>query len=49
MQKLEVTESIVNLVLAKADEAQANKVIRINLMVGELSGFVPYDLVQIDG
>jgi hydrogenase nickel incorporation protein HypA/HybF len=45
MHELGVTENIVNIALAKAGEAQANKVIKINLVVGELSGFVP-DCIQ---
>jgi len=45
MHELGVTENIVNLALAKAGEAKAGKVMRINLVVGELSGFVP-DCIQ---
>jgi len=45
MHELGVTENIVNISLTKAGEAQAKKVIRINLVVGELSGFVP-DCIQ---
>ena len=45
MHELGVTENIVNIALSKAGEAQANKVIKINLVVGELSGFVP-DCIQ---
>jgi len=45
MHELTVTENIVNIALAKAGEAQANKVVRINLVIGELSGFVP-DCIQ---
>ena len=45
MHELGVTENIVNIALAKAGEAQANKVIQINLVIGELSGFVP-DCIQ---
>ena len=45
MHELGVTENIVNIALTKAGEAQANKVIKINLVVGELSGFVP-DCIQ---
>ena len=45
MHELGVTENIVNVVSAKAGEAQASKVMRINLVVGELSGFVP-DCIQ---
>jgi hydrogenase nickel incorporation protein HypA/HybF len=45
MHELGVTENIVNITLAKADEAQASKVLKINLVVGELSGFVA-DCIQ---
>jgi hydrogenase nickel incorporation protein HypA/HybF len=45
MHELGVTENVVNIALAKAGEAQANKVIQINLVVGELSGFVS-DCIQ---
>lgn len=45
MHELGVTENIVNIALAKAGEAQAGKVIKINLVVGELAGFVP-DCIQ---
>jgi hydrogenase nickel incorporation protein HypA/HybF len=45
MHELGVTENIVNIALTKAGEAQANKVTRINLVVGELSGFAP-DCIQ---
>jgi len=45
MHELGVTENIVSIALAKAGEAQANKVVKINLVVGELSGFVP-DCIQ---
>jgi hydrogenase nickel incorporation protein HypA/HybF len=45
MHELGVSENIINIALAKAGEAQANKVIQINLIVGELSGFVP-DCIQ---
>jgi hydrogenase nickel incorporation protein HypA/HybF len=45
MHELGVTENIVNIALAKAGEAQASKVVKINLVVGELSGFVP-DCIQ---
>jgi len=45
MHELGVTENIVNIALSKARDAQASKVIKINLVVGELSGFVP-DCIQ---
>jgi hydrogenase nickel incorporation protein HypA/HybF len=45
MHEFGITENIVNIALAKAGEAQANKVIQINLVIGEMSGFVP-DCIQ---
>ena len=45
MHELGITESILNIALAKANEAQASKVLHINLVIGELSGFVP-DCIQ---
>lgn len=45
MHELGVTENIVSVVVTKAGEEQASKVIKINLVVGELSGFVP-DCIQ---
>lgn len=45
MHEFGVTENIVNIALAKASEAQASKVTQINLVIGELSGFVP-DCIQ---
>jgi hydrogenase nickel incorporation protein HypA/HybF len=41
MHELGVTESIVNIALDKAKEAQASKITKINLVIGELSSFVP--------
>ena len=41
MHELGITESIINIALAKAQEAQANKITAINLVVGELAGSVP--------
>jgi len=41
MHELAVTENIVSIALAKAAEAQASKIIQINVVIGELSGFVP--------
>ncbi|MFO7773827.1 MAG: hydrogenase maturation nickel metallochaperone HypA [Dehalococcoidia bacterium] len=41
MHELGITESIVNIALAKAGEAEARKVTQINVVIGELSGFVP--------
>jgi len=45
MHELGVSENIVNIALAKASEARASKITQINLVVGELSGFVP-DCIQ---
>jgi hydrogenase nickel incorporation protein HypA/HybF len=45
MHELGITENIVNITLAKAGEAQAAKVLKINLVLGELSGFVA-DCIQ---
>jgi hydrogenase nickel incorporation protein HypA/HybF len=45
MHELGISENIVNIALAKAGEAQAIKVVQIDLVVGELSGFVP-DCIQ---
>jgi len=40
MHEASITESLLSLALEKAKEAQAKKIIRINLVVGELSGVV---------
>ena len=40
MHEYSITQSILSLALEKADEAKASKIIRINLVVGELSGVV---------
>jgi hydrogenase nickel incorporation protein HypA/HybF len=45
MHELGITENIVNIALAKAGEAEASKITQINLVVGEMSGFVP-DCIQ---
>jgi len=45
MHELGITENIVNIALEKANEAQAKNVIQINLVIGEMSGFVP-DCIQ---
>jgi hydrogenase nickel incorporation protein HypA/HybF len=45
MHELGVTENIVKIALDKASEAQASKITQINLVIGELSGFVP-DCIQ---
>ncbi|OIP28362.1 MAG: hydrogenase maturation nickel metallochaperone HypA [Chloroflexi bacterium CG_4_10_14_0_8_um_filter_46_9] len=45
MHEFGITESIIKIALDKANEAQASKISQINLVVGELSGFVP-DCIQ---
>jgi len=45
MHEFGVTENIVKIASDKATEAQASKITKINLVVGELSGFVP-DCIQ---
>jgi len=41
MHELPVTMSILSIVLEHASAAQASKVIKIDLVIGNLSGFVP--------
>ena len=45
MHELGITENIINIALAKAGDEQAGKIIKINLVIGEMSGFVP-DCIQ---
>lgn len=45
MHEAGITESMLSLALEKAGEAQAKKITRINLVIGELSGVVG-DCVQ---
>jgi hydrogenase nickel incorporation protein HypA/HybF len=45
MHELAVTENIVSIAIAKATEVQAQRIIQINIVIGELSGFVP-DCIQ---
>jgi len=40
MHELSITQSILSIALGKASEAQASKVTKINLIIGELSGVV---------
>ncbi len=40
MHELSITQSILAIALEKASAIQANKVTKINLVIGELSGFV---------
>jgi len=42
MHELTITRSMLALVLAEAEKVNANKVGRINLVIGELSGFVDF-------
>ena len=41
MHELQITQSVLDIVLRKSQEAQASKVTRINLVIGELAGFAP--------
>lgn len=45
MHELAITQNILNLALEQAKAAQADRIIKINLVVGELSGVVS-DCVQ---
>ena len=45
MHELGITENILNITLDKANEGQATKILKINLVIGELSGFVA-DCIQ---
>jgi len=45
MHEFGITENIVSIVLGKAKEAHAGRISEIDLVVGELSGFVP-DCIQ---
>ena len=45
MHELGITENIVNIALTKAGEAQASKIKQINIIIGEMSGFVA-DCIQ---
>lgn len=40
MHELAITQSMLDIVLEQAEKAKAKKVDRINLVIGELSGFV---------
>ena len=41
MHELAVTENLISIVVTKATEAKATRITKINLIIGELSGFVP--------
>jgi len=45
MHELAITQAVIGLVSEHAEKAEARKVVRINLVVGELTGFVG-DFVQ---
>ena len=45
MHELAITQSILSIVVEKAEEVKANKITRINLTIGEMSGIVA-DCVQ---
>lgn len=45
MHELSITESILNLAVEKATEASAEKITRINLVIGDMAGIVG-DCVQ---
>ena len=45
MHEFGITESILSIALDKAKEVEASKIRQINLVVGELAGFVP-DCIQ---
>ena len=45
MHELGITENIVSIALAKAGEAQASRISQINVVIGEMSGFVA-DCIQ---
>ena len=40
MHEFSITQSILSIVLEKADEAQASKISKINLVIGEMAGIV---------
>lgn len=40
MHELAITQSVLDIVLDRAKNSNANKIIRINLVVGEMSGIV---------
>ena len=45
MHELGITENILNITLDKAKEGQATRILKINLVIGELSGFAA-DCIQ---
>lgn len=45
MHELSVTQGLLDIVLKKAEEAQASRITRVNLVIGEMSGLVD-DCVQ---
>jgi hydrogenase nickel incorporation protein HypA/HybF len=40
MHELSITQSILSIALEQAEAAQANRITKINLVIGELSGIV---------
>jgi len=54
MHELSITQNILSIALEKANEVQASKVTKINLIIGELSGIVNecvefyFDLISKD-
>jgi hydrogenase nickel incorporation protein HypA/HybF len=46
MHELAITESILSIVLEKAREVKARKVIKVDILVGRLTGFIP-ECVQL--
>lgn len=45
MHELSITQSILSIALEQAEAAQAGKIIKVNLTIGELAGFVD-DCIQ---
>lgn len=41
MHELPITQSVLDIVSKKSQEVQASRVTQVNLVIGELSGFVP--------
>jgi hydrogenase nickel incorporation protein HypA/HybF len=46
MHEFSITQSILSIVLEKADEARASKISKINMVIGELAGIVD-DCVEL--
>ncbi|PIU23537.1 MAG: hydrogenase maturation nickel metallochaperone HypA [Chloroflexi bacterium CG_4_10_14_0_8_um_filter_46_9] len=41
MHELSITQSIVDVISKKSQEGQVSRITQVNLVIGELSGFVP--------